>query len=140
MAGSVNELNSLSGLTREFLRSVVRRMSGKIAKRIKGTESKAPTNTEPSANSAPRKERRLCGEGRRLWNFEARLQNFLRTSGRLRPRMFTTVAPRRFLRVFRICYLFFWQRADVGHQLSNLIVALAVGDRRGKLRVRLLFY
>src|ERR1700730_14203158 len=57
-AGSVNEVNSLSDPTGEFLRSVVRRMSGKIAKRIKGMESRAPTNTEPSASSAPRKDRR----------------------------------------------------------------------------------
>src|ERR1700681_4369487 len=69
MAGSVNELNSLKGPTGEFLRSVVRRMSGKIAKRIKGTESRAPTNTEPSASSAPRKERRFCGDGSAVMEF-----------------------------------------------------------------------
>ena len=63
MAGSLKELNSLSDPTGEFLVSVVGRISGKRAKRINGTESRALTNTEPTASKAPRKERRFCREG-----------------------------------------------------------------------------
>src|ERR1700681_2532242 len=69
MAGSLNELNSLSDPTGDFLVSVVWRISGKSAKRIKGTESRAPTNTEPTASSAPRKERRFCGDGSAVMEF-----------------------------------------------------------------------
>src|ERR1700676_1405181 len=69
MAGSLNELNSLTDPTGDFLVSVVWRISGKSAKRIKGTESSAPTNTEPTASRAPRKERRFWREGSALADF-----------------------------------------------------------------------
>jgi hypothetical protein len=63
LAGSGNDVNSLSDPTGDLLRSVVRRMSGKSPKRTKGTESSAPTNTAPTASSAPRKDRRFCSDG-----------------------------------------------------------------------------
>src|ERR1700676_968866 len=61
MAGSVREENSLATPTGELLRSVVRRIKGKSAKRTSGMDSRAPTKTEPRASSAPRKERLLLG-------------------------------------------------------------------------------
>src|ERR1700730_19425635 len=57
IAGSVKEENSLSAPTGELFRSVVRRSSGKRAKRMSGTESSAPTKIEPTPSNAPRKER-----------------------------------------------------------------------------------
>src|ERR1700681_1807497 len=57
ITGSVSEENSLTAPTGELFSSVVRRSSGKSAKRISGTESSPPTKTEPTPNKAPRKER-----------------------------------------------------------------------------------
>src|ERR1700731_1572458 len=57
ITGSVKGENSLSAPTGERLSSVVRRSRGKSAKRMSGTESRAPTKTEPTPSNAPRKER-----------------------------------------------------------------------------------
>src|ERR1700731_3863383 len=57
IAGSVKGENSLSAPTGELFSSVVRRSSGKRAKRMSGTESSAPTKIEPTPSNAPRKER-----------------------------------------------------------------------------------
>src|SRR6202158_3657364 len=57
ITGSVRDENSWSSPTDELLSSVVRRNNGKSAKRTSGTESRAPTKTEPTPSNAPRKER-----------------------------------------------------------------------------------
>src|ERR1700732_2401300 len=57
ISGWVKEENSLSAPTGELLSSVVRRSSGKRAKRMSGTESSAATKVEPTPSNAPRKER-----------------------------------------------------------------------------------
>src|SRR5713226_327870 len=57
ITGSVKAENSLSAPSGELLSSVVRRSSGNSAKRMSGTESRAPTQTEPTPSKAPRKER-----------------------------------------------------------------------------------
>src|ERR1700719_5254112 len=57
--GSVKEANSLTSPTGELLSSVVRRNSGKSAKRSRGMERSEPTKTEPIPSSAPRKDRLL---------------------------------------------------------------------------------
>src|ERR1700676_542128 len=59
MAGSVKDENSLTSPTGEVLTSVVRRSSGKSAKRMSGTESNAPTKNDPRASNTPRNERLL---------------------------------------------------------------------------------
>src|ERR1700692_768955 len=55
--GSVRDENSLIAPTDELFSSVVRRSSGKRAKRMSGTESRPPTKTEPTPINAARKER-----------------------------------------------------------------------------------
>src|ERR1700730_17982677 len=57
IAGSVRGENSLSAPTGELFNAVVRRSSGKRAKRMSGTESRAPTRIEPTPSNAPRKDR-----------------------------------------------------------------------------------
>src|SRR5712664_155795 len=57
ITGSVRDENSRSSPADEFLSSVVWRSKGKSAKRMSGTESRAPTKTEPTPSNAPRKER-----------------------------------------------------------------------------------
>src|SRR4029077_15441688 len=57
ITGSIRDENSRSSPTDELLSSVVRRSRGKSAKRMSGTESRAPTKTEPTPSNAPRKER-----------------------------------------------------------------------------------
>src|SRR5260370_38525308 len=57
ITGSVKAENSLSVPSGELLSSVVLRSRGKSAKRMSGTESRAPTKTEPTPSNAPRKER-----------------------------------------------------------------------------------
>src|ERR1700686_4895199 len=59
ITGSVKDENSPSSPTGEFLTSVVRRSSGKSAKRMSGTESNAPTKNDPRASNTPRNERLL---------------------------------------------------------------------------------
>src|ERR1700730_2002447 len=59
ITGSVRDENSRSSRRDELLSSVVRRSKGKSAKRMSGTESRAPTKTDPTASNAPRKERLL---------------------------------------------------------------------------------
>src|ERR1700693_2615161 len=76
IAGSVSDENSLTDPIGELLRSVVRRMSGKSANRISGTESNAPTNTEPTPNNAPRNERRFCREGSAAADFCPTISGF----------------------------------------------------------------
>src|ERR1700683_1789977 len=61
-SGSLKVEKSLRGPTGEASSSVVRRKRGKSANRINGTESRPPTQTEPKASKAPRKER-LSPEG-----------------------------------------------------------------------------
>src|ERR1700693_3242801 len=62
-SGSVKDERSVSRPNGEGSSSVVRRKSGKRAKRINGTESNAPTQNEPKASRTPKKERR-SSEGR----------------------------------------------------------------------------
>src|SRR5579864_1430825 len=57
ITGSLNDENSLTAPTGELFTSVVRRSSGKSAKRMSGTESSPPTKTDPTPNNAPRNER-----------------------------------------------------------------------------------
>jgi hypothetical protein len=57
-SGSVKDVKSVSGPNGEGLSSVVRRRIGKSVNRINGTESNAPTQNEPKASKAPKKERR----------------------------------------------------------------------------------
>src|ERR1700730_5219884 len=57
MTGSVRGENSLTAPSGELFSSVVRRSSGKRAKRMRGTESSAPTKIEPTPSKAPRKDR-----------------------------------------------------------------------------------
>src|ERR1700730_7349193 len=57
MTGSVRGENSLTAPSGELFSSVVRRSSGKRAKRMSGTESRAPTTVEPTPSNVPRKER-----------------------------------------------------------------------------------
>src|ERR1700730_555282 len=57
IAGSVRGENSLSAPTGELFNAVVRRSSGKRAKRMSGTERSAPTKIEPTPSNAPRKDR-----------------------------------------------------------------------------------
>src|ERR1700675_2903143 len=59
ITGSVKDENSLTAPTDDSLSSVVRRRRGNSAKRISGTESRAPTKTPPTESNAPRKERLL---------------------------------------------------------------------------------
>src|SRR6202521_6078268 len=61
ITGSVKDESSVNALTGDFLSSVVRRRRGNSAKRMSGTESRAPTRTPPTESNAPRKERLLCG-------------------------------------------------------------------------------
>src|ERR1700674_5985791 len=62
ITGSVKDENSVNAPTGDSLTSVVRRRRGNSAKRIKGTESRAPTNSPPTESNAPRKERLLSGD------------------------------------------------------------------------------
>src|ERR1700674_620528 len=62
ITGSVKDENSVNALTGDFLSSVVRRRRGNSAKRMSGTESRAPTNSPPTESNAPRKERLLSGD------------------------------------------------------------------------------
>src|ERR1700721_4877584 len=59
ITGSVKEENSLGSPPGGLLSWVVRRSNGKSAKRMRGTESRAPTKTEPSPSDIPRNERLL---------------------------------------------------------------------------------
>jgi hypothetical protein len=56
ISGSDSKEKSFVPPSGAHLVSVVFRMSGKIAKRIKGTESSAPTKALPTARSAPRND------------------------------------------------------------------------------------
>src|ERR1700681_1138402 len=62
ITGWVRDENSVNAPTGDSLTSVVRRRSGNSAKRISGTESRAPTKTPPTESNAPRKERLLSGD------------------------------------------------------------------------------
>src|ERR1700731_2851152 len=57
ITGSAKGENSLSVPTGELFSSVVRRSSGKRAKRMSGTESRPPTRTDPTPSIAPRNDR-----------------------------------------------------------------------------------
>src|SRR6202171_3755442 len=59
ITGSVKDENSVNAPTGDSLTSVVRRRRGNSAKRINGTESRAPTKNPPTESNAPRKERLL---------------------------------------------------------------------------------
>src|SRR6476661_1113356 len=59
IAGSVKVENSLIVPTGELFSSVVRRINGKSAKRIRGTERSPPTKTDPTPSNVPKNERRL---------------------------------------------------------------------------------
>jgi hypothetical protein len=76
MAGSVTDVNSLSDPTGDLFVSVVCRIRGKSANRTKGTESSAPTNAEPTASNAPRKDRRFCREGSAVVDFKVNPSEF----------------------------------------------------------------
>src|SRR3984893_10388521 len=62
ITGSVKDENSVNAPTDDSLSSVVRRRRGNSAKRISGTESRAPTKNPPTESNAPRKERLLSGD------------------------------------------------------------------------------
>src|ERR1700686_45823 len=145
MAGSVNDVNSLSEPTGDFLVSVVCRMSGKSAKRTKGTESSAPTNAEPTASNAPRKDRRFWRSGSAVVDFKVNPSEFA-----------AHISTPPYIQLHEnsrtvnycgalIAYLFLRQCTDVSHQLRNVIgfqffpesrhLSLAVGDRRRKLGI-----
>src|ERR1700687_4572405 len=62
ITGSVKDENSVSAPTGDSLSSVVRRRRGNSAKRMSGTESRAPTKSPPTESNAPRKERLLSGD------------------------------------------------------------------------------
>src|ERR1700730_4541121 len=57
MTGSVRGENSLTAPSGELFSSVVRRSSGKRAKRMSGTESRARTTVEPPPRTEPRNDR-----------------------------------------------------------------------------------
>src|ERR1700693_4964632 len=59
--GSESDEKSVTGPTSERLSSVVRRKSGKSAKRISGTESRAPMQNEPKASRVPKNDLRSPG-------------------------------------------------------------------------------
>src|ERR1700726_2845437 len=143
MAGSLNDENSLTLPTGELFRSVVRRRSGKSAKRIKGTESSAPTNTEPTPSSAPRKERRFWREGSPVDDLlptTSEFSAYISTPSHLE--VYENNRPRQIPK-----HLFFRQRPDIRHQLRNVVsfqffperghLPLTVGDQCRELRVRL---
>src|SRR6202158_340448 len=62
ITGSVKDEKSVNAPTDDPLSSVVRRRRGNRAKRISGTESRAPTKNPPTESNAPRKERLLSGD------------------------------------------------------------------------------
>src|ERR1700676_405987 len=62
ITGSLKDENSVNAPTGDSLTSVVRRRRGNSAKRINGTESRAPTKNPPTESNAPRKERLLSGD------------------------------------------------------------------------------
>src|ERR1700693_319958 len=62
ITGSVKDENSVNAPTGDSLSSVVRRRRGNSAKRISGTDSRAPTSRPPTESNAPRKERLLSGD------------------------------------------------------------------------------
>src|SRR6202795_5289661 len=62
VSGSVKDENSVNAPTGDSLTSVVRRRRENTAKRIRDTESRAPTNSPPTESNAPRKERLLSGD------------------------------------------------------------------------------
>src|ERR1700686_916348 len=62
ITGPVKDENSVNAPTGDSLTSVVRRRRGNSAKRINGTESRAPTKNPPTESNAPRKERLLAGD------------------------------------------------------------------------------
>src|ERR1700737_1408506 len=62
ITGSVQDEKSVNAPTDASLSSVGRRRRGNRAKRMSGTDSRAPTQNPPTASNAPRKERLLFGE------------------------------------------------------------------------------
>src|SRR6202022_5163747 len=57
ITGSVQDEKSVNAPTDDSLSSVARRRRGNKAKRMSGTDSRAPTKNPPTASNAPRKER-----------------------------------------------------------------------------------
>src|SRR4029077_6555045 len=62
ITGSVRDENSVNAPTGDSLSSVVRRRRGNSAKRMSGTESRAPTKSAPTESNGPRKERLPAGD------------------------------------------------------------------------------
>src|ERR1700676_1184588 len=121
MAGSVNDVNSLSEPTGDFLVSVVCRMSGKSAKRTKGTESSAPTNAEPTASNAPRKDRRFWRSGSAVVDFKVNPSEFAAYISTPPPNVHeNSCAPTISQDPSHFSFIF-WQGTDQDYQFRNVI-------------------
>src|ERR1700732_766399 len=70
ITGSVKDEKSVNAPTDDSLSSVVRRRRGNKAKRMSGTDSRAPTKNPPTASKAPRKERLLATNNSEAEDFE----------------------------------------------------------------------
>src|SRR6202171_3739265 len=71
ITGSVQDEKSVNAPTDDSLSSVGRRRRGNRAKRMSGTDSRAPTQNPPTASNAPRKER-LLGDNSESESFAVR--------------------------------------------------------------------